>query len=515
MKIKTTDRFDEVCKIPWIFVVAGMFLLSSVPAAGVEVREPAVAGKFYPTDPGKLRRAVNFYLDHALEPDGHKPLVLVAPHAGYVYSGQICADAWRQAKGHRYDLVVLLGTNHTAAGFSGVSIIPGGMYRTPLGDAKLDEGIAAALTAADPAFSYRAAVHRREHSVEVQVPFAQVLFPNTPIVAAVVGTDDPALCDRFGRALADTVKGRNALIVASTDLSHYPTYEDACRVDRTVLAAAATMDPAAVRELIQVQMGHRIANLSTCACGAAPLTAAMCAAKHLGAKGARIVSYANSGDALVGRPQRVVGYGAVAFSASYSTAPSFPEPLPADPEAALGDSQKKALLSLARATVTEVLKAGALPLPRSADPALNAHRGAFVTLKKNGQLRGCIGRMTADWPLQRAVGAMALQAAFNDRRFKQVSGKELAHLEIEISVLTPFHPVSGPEAIRIGTDGVLLKKDSRSAVYLPQVAVEQGWDKEEMLEHLCRKAGLPPGAWKEGAQLLTFQATVFSEHELW
>jgi hypothetical protein len=485
----------------------------STTAGAVEVREPAVAGKFYPADPAKLKRAVDFYLDRAVEPDGHKPLAIVAPHAGYVYSGQICADAWRQAQGHRYDVVVILGTNHTAPGFTGVSIIPGGVYRTPLGDAKIDEGISAALAAADPAFSFRADVHRREHSVEVQVPFAQVLFPKTPIVAAVVGAPDPALCDRFGQALAAAVNGRSALIVASTDLSHYPSYKDACRIDRSVLEAAATMNPSELHRCIEAQMAQHVANLSTCACGEAPMMAAMSAAKHLGARGGRIVSYANSGDAVVGRPERVVGYGAVAFSDAYTEAPSFPQAPPADGESTLAGPQKRALLSLARSTVTEVLLADVLPLPRSADPALNAHRGAFVTLKKKGRLRGCIGHMTADWSLQKTVGAMALQAAFNDRRFPPVSVDELDRLEIEISVLTPYEIVAGPAAIRIGTDGVVIQKTGKSAVFLPQVAVEQGWGREEMLDHLCRKAGLPAGAWKEGAKLMTFQATVFSEHE--
>jgi AmmeMemoRadiSam system protein B/AmmeMemoRadiSam system protein A len=484
-------------------------------AGAVEVREPAVAGKFYPSDPAKLKRAVDFYLDHAVEPEpgGHKPLAIVAPHAGYVYSGQICADAWRQARGHRYDLVVILGTNHTDPDFTGVSIIPGGVYRTPFGDARIDEDIAGALSAVDPAFSYRAAVHRKEHSVEVQVPFAQVLFPDAPIVAAVVGRADPDLCARFGRALAEAVKDRSALIVASTDLSHYPRYEDACRVDRAVLRAAATMDPAAVRREIKAQMMQHIANLATCACGEAPLLAAMTAANMSGAHGARIVSYANSGDTLAGRPERVVGYGALAFSTCYGDVPAFPGPLPADGEADLAEPQKRALLSLARATITEVLLADALPLPRSADPPLNAHRGAFVTLKKDGQLRGCIGHMTADRPLQQTVGAMALQAAFNDRRFVQVSAGELNRLEIEISVLTPQKAVPGPDAIRVGTDGVVIHKAGKSAVFLPQVAVEQGWSREEMLGHLCRKAGLPADGWKEGAKLMTFQATVFSEHE--
>jgi AmmeMemoRadiSam system protein B/AmmeMemoRadiSam system protein A len=490
-----------------------MLLLSSIPAVGVEVREPAVAGTFYPAEPAKLRRAIHFYLDHAVEPDGNKPVAIIAPHAGYIYSGQICADAWRQARGHQYDVIVILGTNHTTAGFSGVSVIPGGVYRTPLGDAKIDGQVAAALSAAGPAFSYRAAVHRREHSVEVQVPFAQVLFPDTPLVAAVLGGAAPGMCDRFGRALAAAVEGRSALIVASTDLSHYPGYEDARRVDRAVLTAAAAMDPAALRREIQAQAAQPIAGLSTCACGEAPMAAAMVAARSLGAQGGRIVSYANSGDALVGRPDRVVGYGAVAYSAGLTGKPCFPEPPPADEKAILGELQKRALLSLARSAVTEVLTADALPLPRSADPALNTRRGAFVTLKKNGRLRGCIGHMNADWPLQKTVGAMAVQAAFNDRRFAPVSADELDGVEFEVSVLSPTRPVSGPGAIRIGTDGVVLKKGGRSAVFLPQVAVEQGWGREQMLDQLCRKAGLPVGAWKEGAQLLTFQAAVFAEHE--
>lgn len=491
-----------------------LIALSAPPAVAAEVREPAVAGKFYPADPEKLRRAVDFYLGRAVAPDGHKPVAIVAPHAGYIYSGQICADAWRQAKGHPYGLVVILGTNHTAAGFSGISIVPAGAYRTPLGDARIDERVSKALAAAAPEFSYRPGVHRREHSVEVQVPFAQVLFPNTPIVAAVVGADDPALCDRFGRALAEAVKGRSALIVASTDLSHYPSYEDACRVDRAVLAASATMDPAVLRREINARMAQGVANLSTCACGVAPLTAALCAARHLGARGARILSYANSGDTAVGRLDRVVGYGAAAFSPSYAGPVPLPEAPAADAAPPVTEAGMRDLLSLARATITEALESDVLPLPRSADPALKARRGAFVTLKKNGQLRGCIGRMTADWPLQKTVGAMALQAAFNDGRFAQVAADELNQLEIEVSVLTPYRKVSGPEAIRVGTDGVVIKKAGKSAVFLPQVAAEQGWTRHEMLDRLCRKAGLAQDAWKEGAELLTFQATVFSEHEL-
>ena len=144
---------------------------------------------------------------------------------------------------------------------------------------------------------------------------------------------------------------------------------------------------------------------------------------------------------------------------------------------------------------------------------LRAPRGVFVTLKKRENLRGCIGHMIPDRPLAEQVGAMALQSAFEDPRFSPVTAKELPDLEVEISVLTPMKPVSGPNEIVVGRDGVLLRKGGRSAVFLPQVAPEQGWGRDEMLSHLSQKAGLSPNAWREGASFQTFQAIVFSETE--
>ena len=137
-----------------------------------------------------------------------------------------------------------------------------------------------------------------------------------------------------------------------------------------------------------------------------------------------------------------------------------------------------------------------------------------MTLNKNGNLRGCIGHMAEDLPLCQVVGFCALQAAFGDRRFEQVQMEEMDSIEIEISVLTPFRKVGGINDITIGRDGVMLEKGGRSAVYLPYVAVEQGWNKEEMLDHLCRKAGLSKGSWKSGATFYTFQSIAFSESEL-
>ncbi len=242
----------------------------------------------------------------------------------------------------------------------------------------------------------------------------------------------------------------------------------------------------------------------------------MAAAKWLGAVRGVVVSYANSGDSSVMSDRsRVVGYGAVVLTkeedkikgdtqSRISTAPA---------TAALRPADKKALLYLARETLSRLLLTDTVPLARGFPPHLQKMPGVFVTLKKKGELRGCIGRIIGDEPLCKLVGTMAVQSALNDRRFSPLSADELNDIDIEISVLTPLRPVSGAGEIVVGRDGVLLSKDEHSAVFLPQVASEQGWKREELLDNLCLKAGLSTGCWKQHAQLSTFQAVVFSESE--
>ena len=279
------------------------------------VRMPAVAGSFYPADPRRLAVEVNALLGQARPPRGGRPVALVVPHAGFAVSGRLAADGWRQAQGHRYDLVVLLGTNHTAGYFTGVSVFLGGGFRTPLGVVEVDEPAAAGLLAADRDCSSDPAPHEREHSIEVQLPFVQTVLPGVPILPVVVGDEDPRLCARLGVALANVLAGRRPLIVASSDLSHFPSYEDALAADRAVLAAMARLDPDALRETIAREEGAGRRGLDTCACGLAPVLAAMTAARTLGATRGTVISRACSGDAPPGDRSRVVGYGAVRFTA--------------------------------------------------------------------------------------------------------------------------------------------------------------------------------------------------------
>ena len=305
--------------------------------------------------------------------------------------------------------------------------------------------------------------------------------------------------------------GGHALIVASTDLSHYPAWRDANAADRRTLEAMATLDADRLRTA--AAGAGRSPNLATCACGESAVAAAMVAAKVLGATRGRVVSYANSGDLPIGDPERVVGYGAVVFTPGAPGADASVL-LPAAPAAQAlppTPSDKKLMLAVARETIRRYLDTQTVPLARGFSPSLDRPQGVFVTLKKHGELRGCIGQMTPDRPLRVLVGSMALAAAFQDQRFSKVRANELKDLEIEISVLTPFKEVPGPSAIVVGRDGVLLQKDRRSAVFLPQVATEEGWTRDQMLDNLCLKAGLTEGCWRIGAKLSTFQADVFKE----
>jgi MEMO1 family protein len=479
-----------------------------------QIREPAVAGQFYPADAGKLRMAIQAFMKDAVPPVVDSAVALVIPHAGYVFAGQVFADAYGQVRDQTFDTVVILGTNHTTAGFTGVSVFAKGAYRTPLGLAAVDEQLAAALLAENRDCRPDVAPQVKEHSVEVQVPFVQVLFPAAKILPIVVGEPDPGVCRKLGEAIARTLKAKRALIVASSDLSHYPEYDDAVRTDRETLQSISSLDTNSFAARCRKLAGGSIRNLGTLACGEAPVLAAMTAAKAAGAVRGVVVSYANSGDALVGDRDRVVGYGAVAFTTEPArAAASKVKPAPARSDDPIPPGDRKALLGLARETLRRYLSTETVPLVRNAGPRLETPQGVFVTLRKHGQLRGCIGHFAADTPLARAVGRMALEAALNDTRFSPLRIQELPEIEIEISALTVPKPIGQPQQIRVGRDGVIFEKNGRSATFLPQVPTEFGWGLEEMLDNLCEKAGLARGAWRSGARFQTYQAEVFGESD--
>jgi len=499
-----------------LFISALLALNSLIPgSAGTElplsdVRLPVVSGQFYPSDPGKLELAIRQYLKESITVSMQDPVAVLVPHAGYIYSGPTSADAYRQIMDRNYDVFIILGVNHTTGGFRGVSVADYASFRTPLGDVPVDQTVSAALMEECSDCVLSREVHIREHSIEVQLPFLQVLFPEAKIVPVIIHPPDLDVCRRFGETLARVLKNRKALIIISSDLSHYPTSMDAVEADRKTLKVIAGLDP------VKIAAGMRdldIPNLDTRACGEAAILSGVTAAGILGAKRAVVAGYANSGDTTLGEQNRTVGYSAVVFTSG--NAPNDLHTLNREnpPESAtpLKDPEKKWLLSFARETIHQYLTTETLPLARNLPARLRFMQGAFVTYKKGDQLRGCIGTMLAENELGSTVGKMSLYAALEDPRYPPVTLEELDNLEIEISVLSPLRPIDDPKRIVIGRDGVVLIKEDASAVFLPQVAPEQNWNREEMLENLCRKAGLPKDCWENDASLQVFQADVFSE----
>ncbi len=465
--------------------------------AAEEIRHPVVAGSFYPSDPTELRELIRALLDQA-EPMLEKPIAVIVPHAGYVFSGAVAAMAFRQLEGRRYEAVVVLGTNHSAAGFRKIAVWPNGAYSTPMGLLAVDAGLAQRIVAANPEHIVAdRSVQLAEHSIEVLVPFLQCLDGYDAFVPIMIGEPSWENCQILSEALVKVLSDRTALIIASTDLSHYPSYDDAVSVDLSSLLAMCSMNVAAVLDNTEAWMNRGVSNLACTMCGEGPVLTAMMAAQDLGANRGTLLRYANSGDSPYGDTGQVVGYGAVIFWQGETPV--------------LDAKQQATLLGIARQALQEYLATGALPELAPVARVLEQPNGAFVTLREDGQLRGCVGNIWARQPLHQTVQQMAIAAAIRDSRFPPLSAEELEDTRIEISVLSPLRYVQDAEEIQVGRDGLYITLGTDSGVLLPQVPIEQGWDRAEFLRQVCLKAGLPADAWREGALLYRFGAQVFGE----
>jgi AmmeMemoRadiSam system protein A len=295
---------------------------------------------------------------------------------------------------------------------------------------------------------------------------------------------------------------RKCLLVVSTDLSHYHGSEEAGKMDKLVISYISNLDSRGLYAAAEAK--------KTEACGLLPLVTGLLYAKEVGCREARIFKYATSGEAS-GDYAKVVGYVSAAIYKEDNAVKTDKGEV-----AMLDQKQRKRLLEIARNSISTYLKTGGRLELTEKDPKLLAAGGAFVTLHERGELRGCIGNLIGTEPLYLTVRDMAQEAAVGDPRFEPVKVAELSSIEIEISVLSPMQRVVSVDEIELGTHGVLIKRDLRSGVFLPQVATETGWSKEEFLSTLCsQKAGLPPDAWKDkDTQIYVFSAEVFSESEL-
>jgi AmmeMemoRadiSam system protein B len=268
------------------------------------VRRTAVAGTWYPDNPVRLASELDAHLAHASVDVDAPPRALVAPHAGLVYSGPVAAYAYNAARIVRAGAVVLVGPSHFVP-FAGVSIWPAGAWDTPLGPIRVDEDLASAIRASCGCIVELEAAHGREHSLEMQLPFLAHLLPGVPIVPMVMGAQTAVTAFELGTALAGAIaaSGKDVLLVASSDLSHYEDARVAERLDAIVMEHVAAMDAAGLMRVLELEPRH--------ACGGGPIVSVLDAAARLGASRARILRYADSGD-VSGDKSSVVGYMAAA-----------------------------------------------------------------------------------------------------------------------------------------------------------------------------------------------------------
>ncbi len=475
------------------------FLIVCSPVYG-QTKQPNVQGRFYPKDSNKLSQTVKGFLSKAnpTEVTG-RILLLIVPHAGYEFSGQTAAIGYKALESSQYDTVLVIGPKHNY-NFPAAALLPKGFYRTPLGDITIDESLSQSLLAATPLFSSRPRAFDQEHSIEVQFPFLQMVFPELKIVPILMGSVDFSDCRKLAAAIAQVTKDKNCLIVVSSDMYHGYDYQEGELKDIYTLSLIRTLKPRELYDNIQANRAQL--------CGWAGVVTAMLVAQELGYRGTEVLDYTHSAKVMnsLKKGQYCVGYSSVAVFKN--------ENQEQKGGAMLNENQRKKILKLARDTIEYYFKTAKQLTVTEDDPVLSEEWGAFVTLHNRGQLRGCIGNIVGRGPLYLTISNMAI-AATQDERFRldPVTEKEMPEIEIEISVLTPLEKIEDVKEIELGKHGVVVKNGYSSGVFLPQVATETGWSKEEFLSYLCsHKAGLDPLAWKDpSTEIYIFSAEVFSE----
>jgi len=472
-----------------------------------EIRKPAVAGSFYPADPGKLASLIaKLYAETDRPAIAGKPQVLIVPHAGYIYSGKIAAKAYKLLDGQEFETVVIISPSHHVF-FRGSSVYEGAGYSTPLGTVEIDQELSEKLSEIGPSLflsnqGHTTGAARAEHALEVQLPFLQIVLGKFKLVAIIMGDQEEDTIWSLGEAVAAATRGKNALIIASTDLSHFHSEKEARRLDGSIRQAVEAYDPEKLLKAIESGEGE--------ACGAGPMAAAMLAAKRLGAGKVKVLEYGTSGE-TTGDFDQVVGYLSAAISTEKATPVSAAIGAPAAKAPRsdeLTDEDKDILREIALDSIRARFAGRSYQPPTN--ERLEQRRGAFVTLEIEGHLRGCIGQVGARGPLNDTVAEMAVAAAFDDPRFPALTEPELEKIDIEVSVLSPLKRVRSFAEVKVGRDGLMIKLDLHSGLLLPQVAVERKWTPTEFLEQTCLKAGLPKNSYRDKfAEVYRFSADVF------
>jgi len=469
-----------------------------------ELREAQFAGQFYPDNKPELTKQLATLFEGAksLTNSFAKKQMLqaiIVPHAGYIFSGEVAASAYLQIPDNtNYKRVFVLASSHRYS-FNGAAVYCTGNYKTPLGEIKVDTQLTKDLLKLSELFIEHNEAHESEHSLEVQLPFLQhKLGNNFLLVPIILGTHDAETCKKIATKLKQWFTPEN-LWVISTDFSHYPEYENACKVDELTAIAICSNQPERLQSVLRENKSIKINNLATSLCGWTSVLTLLYITENREYTFEKIL-YQNSGDSKkYGNKNRVVGYWSIAV---YENKKAFN----------ITDEEKKELLEKAHTAISTYVNTGEKGklLPPKSSGIVNEITGAFVSIYIEGKLRGCIGGFAQKKTLNDLVQDMAVSAS-HDRRFTAVQPEELENMELEISVLSPLKRINSPSEIELEKHGIYIKDGISSGTFLPQVATKTGWNVEEFLGHCSRdKAGLGWNGWKT-AEIYTYEAVVFRE----
>ena len=474
-------------------------------------RQPYAAGRFYAGDSVTLRKELAKLFENCKKsPHLNKVRAIISPHAGYVFSGKIAASAFSSLDPNStYSNIFIIGSSHIMA-FDGASVYATGDYLTPLGRATVNSEIAANLKRGNSVFNFPETAHGQEHSIEVQLPFIQYYFKKQPkIVPVIIGSGSEKTIKKIAEALKPWFTDDN-LFVISSDFSHYPDYSDAVASDKLTAAGFASQNPDAFLKTLDSNANRQIPGLVTSMCGWTSGLTLLYLMQGNPNFETKIIDYANSGDSQNGNKDEVVGYNAIAISEKNL------EDNGKDFDAnkiSFTEKEKNQLFEIARNSIkTMLFEEKEYETDKKNFPAIfSVPMGAFVTLKIDGSLRGCIGRFISSAPLYEVVQASALSSAFEDPRFPPLTKDEFKKTEMEITVLGPLKKINSINELILGKHGIYIKKGMRSGTMLPQVAIENNWTVEQFLGYTSRdKAGIGWDGWKD-AELFIYDGIVLEE----
>lgn len=476
-------------------------------------RQPVAAGRFYSADKETLTRDLSqLFSNSKKSPANWKVRAIISPHAGYIYSGEVAAAAFSSVPANAdFKNIFIIGSSHVMY-FDGASVYNEGDYITPLGRISVNKEIANSLINNNKVFKFPVKAHIQEHSIEVQLPFIQYYFKHVPtIVPVIIGTEDTGTVKKIAEALRPWFTPEN-LFVISSDFSHYPSYSDAVVNDKLTAKALVSGNPSTFLKTLQDNAEKNIPGLVTSMCGWTSGLTLLDLAQGDSNLEIKFIDYQNSGDAPGVGKNEVVGYNALALieKKKNSEADNI-----SDKSFYFSDADKKQLFAIAKNSVHAWLfdnkKYNIDEIPVSDN--LKKPYGVFVTLKINGNLRGCIGRFISSEPLYKVVQESAISSAFEDYRFSRLTKEEYAKTDFEITVLGPLRKISNINEIVLGKHGIYIRKDDKAGTMLPQVATENGWTVEEFLGYTSRdKAGLGWDGWKN-ADIYIYDGIVLEENQ--